>query len=272
MKQLPPTGTAALLEVISPYIPDDLINSLFAEKTGRGRPSLFSAAQLFRVNLLALLTPAHSFNLVVSLLAEHRAWRDFARLRNRRVVPDAKMLHEFRQRLDLNKLRCVNRHLLTPVLEGCSFGLRLTPRFCCCCYVPATLRPTKNSVEQVARNQPKPGAGLFVLCFAWRPRSRAIVGEKLFDCLGCNICGAIPHDDGQHSRAAESPAFCSGNSDDGAPFGQSHSACQLDFRQIRRGVRIAVWVCAGSAGSIDNIVFHCRNLGGKARFRRSVVD
>jgi hypothetical protein len=120
MKQLPPTGTAALLEVISPYIPDDLINSLFAEKTGRGRPSLFSAAQLFRVNLLALLTPAHSFNLVVSLLAEHRAWRDFARLRNRRVVPDAKMLHEFRQRLDLNKLRFVNRHLLTPVLEGCS--------------------------------------------------------------------------------------------------------------------------------------------------------
>jgi hypothetical protein len=120
MKQLPPTGTAALLEVISPYIPDDLINSLFAEKTRRGRPRLFSAAQLFRVNLLALLTPAHSFNLVVTLLAEHRPWRDFARLRNRRIVPDAKMLHEFRQRLDLNKLRCVNRHLLTPMLEGCS--------------------------------------------------------------------------------------------------------------------------------------------------------
>jgi len=36
------------------------------------------------------------------------------------MVPDAKMLHGFRQRLDLNKLRCVNRHLLTPVLEGCS--------------------------------------------------------------------------------------------------------------------------------------------------------
>jgi hypothetical protein len=120
MKPLPPTGTAALLEVISPYIPDDLINSLFVEKTRRGRPSLFSAAQLFRVNLLALLTPAHSFNLVVTLLAEHRAWRDFARLRNRRVVPDAKMLHQFRERLDLNKLRCVNRHLLQPVLEGCS--------------------------------------------------------------------------------------------------------------------------------------------------------
>jgi hypothetical protein len=118
--KLPPTGTAALLEVISPYIPDDLINSLFTQKTGRGRPSLFSAAQLFRVNLLALLTPAHSFNLVLTLLAEHRPWRDFARLRNRRVIPDAKMLHEFRQRLDLNKLRCVNRRLLMPVLEGCS--------------------------------------------------------------------------------------------------------------------------------------------------------
>ena len=120
MKPLPPTGTAALLKVISPYIPDDLINALFAEKTRRGRPPLFSAAQLFRVNLLALLTPAHSFNLVVTLLAEHRPWRDFARLRNQRVVPDAKMLHEFRQRLDLNKLRCVNRQLLTPLLEGCS--------------------------------------------------------------------------------------------------------------------------------------------------------
>src|ERR1700694_1183563 len=117
MKQLPPTGTAALLEALSPYIPDDLINSLLAEKPGRGRPPLFSAAQLFRVNLLALLTPAHSFNLVVALLAEHRPWRVFARLRNRRVVPDAKMLHEFRQRLDLNKLRRVNRSLLTPLLK-----------------------------------------------------------------------------------------------------------------------------------------------------------
>ena len=120
MKPLPPTGTAALLEVISPYIPDDLINSLFAEKTGRGRPPSFSAAQLFRVNLLVLLTLAHSFNLIQTLLTKHRPWRDFARLRNQRIVPDAKMLHGFRQRLDLNKLRCVNRHLLTPVLEGCS--------------------------------------------------------------------------------------------------------------------------------------------------------
>lgn len=120
MKHLPPTGTSALLEIISPFIPDDLINSLFPQRRGRGRPASFSAAQLFRVNLLALLTPAHSFNLVVTLLAEHRPWRDFARLRNRQLIPDAKMLGEFRQRADLNKLRCINRHLLTPLLEGCS--------------------------------------------------------------------------------------------------------------------------------------------------------
>src|SRR3954469_2215306 len=101
MKFLPPTGSAALLDVLSPYIPDDLINTLFPQRTGRGRPALFSAAQLFRVNLLVLLTPAHSFNLVVALLVEHRPWRDFARLPNRQRIPDTKMLHEFRQRLDL---------------------------------------------------------------------------------------------------------------------------------------------------------------------------
>src|SRR5881398_3409717 len=82
MKELPVTGTSALLEILSPHVPDDLINSLFAQKSRRGRPRLFSAAQLFRVNLLALLTPAHSFNLLVALLAEHRSWRSFARLRN----------------------------------------------------------------------------------------------------------------------------------------------------------------------------------------------
>jgi len=28
------------------------------------------------------------------------------------------MLHEFRQALDLTKLRCVNEHLLAPLIEG----------------------------------------------------------------------------------------------------------------------------------------------------------
>lgn len=118
MKRLPPTGTGGLLERLSPHIPDDLINSLFLPRSGPGRPSLFSPAQLFRVNLLALLTPAHSFNLLVALLAEHRSWRTFARLRNRVRVPDVRMLHEFRQQLDLIRLRQINEFLLRPLIEG----------------------------------------------------------------------------------------------------------------------------------------------------------
>jgi hypothetical protein len=118
MNRLPTTGTAGLLERLSPHVPDDLINSLFLQPTGPGRRDLFSAAQLFRVHLLALLTPVHSFNLLVELLAEHRTWRTFARLRNRARVPDVRMLHEFRQALDLTKLRCVNEHLLRPLLAG----------------------------------------------------------------------------------------------------------------------------------------------------------
>jgi hypothetical protein len=118
MKRLPPTGTAGLLERLSPHVPDDLINSLFPRPGGPGRRGLFSAAQLFRVHLLALLTPVHSFNLLAALLAEHRSWRIFARLRNRVRVPDVRMLHEFRQVLDLTKLRCVNEHLLASLIEG----------------------------------------------------------------------------------------------------------------------------------------------------------
>jgi hypothetical protein len=118
MTPLPTTGTAALLEALSPHIPDDLINSLWPQRSGSGRRRLFSAAQLFRVSLLALLTPAHSFNLLVQLLPENRSWRAFAWLRNRFELPDVRMLHEFRARLDLNKLRCINRHLLNPLLEG----------------------------------------------------------------------------------------------------------------------------------------------------------
>jgi Transposase domain (DUF772) len=118
MKRLPPTGTAALLERLSPHIPDELIDSLFAEKRGPGRPTVLSPAQLLRVNLLALLTPVHSFNLLVDLLSENRAWRSFARLRNRWSGPGPRMLHEFRARLDLPKLRQVNQHLLEPLIEG----------------------------------------------------------------------------------------------------------------------------------------------------------
>lgn len=120
MKQLPTTGSSDLLERLSPFIPDALINSLFVAKSGPGRPRSFSAAQLFRVSLLGLLTPVHSFNLLLQLLPEERSWRSFARLRNRFSVPDVRMLHEFRARLDLGNLRRVNEHLLRPFLEPSS--------------------------------------------------------------------------------------------------------------------------------------------------------
>lgn len=117
MKALACTGTGLLLEQLSPFIDDGLINELLRCPSGRGRPRTFSSAQLFRVLLLSLLTPAHSFNLLVRLLRENRSWRRFARIPNQRVLPDAKMLHQFRGRLDLCILRRINGRLLQPLLE-----------------------------------------------------------------------------------------------------------------------------------------------------------
>jgi hypothetical protein len=114
---LPTTGTSELLEEISVYIPDEFINEQWPNGTTGGRHHVFSAAQLWRVQLLLLLTPAHSNNLLLKLLAEHRNWRHFARLSHRHCVPDVRMLHEFRARLGVSGLRAVNRHLLTPLLS-----------------------------------------------------------------------------------------------------------------------------------------------------------
>ena len=114
---LPTTGTAALLHQLSDFVPDDFINQLLPLHRGQGRRSLWSSAQLFRLTLLCLLTPAHSFNLLVRLLPEQRAWRCFARLPNQWTVPTASILHEFRHRLGAGPLRRVNRHLLLPLLE-----------------------------------------------------------------------------------------------------------------------------------------------------------
>lgn len=120
MKPLAITGSVALLEELSPFVPDDFINALFASKRERGRPRGFSPAQLYRVALLAVLTPAHSFNLLIELLPENKSWRSFAHLRNRWAVPDAKMLHGFRNEVGVIKLRQINNHLLQPLLEGVS--------------------------------------------------------------------------------------------------------------------------------------------------------
>ena len=118
MNSLPETGTAALLEILSPHLDDALINEKLGRSSGPGRPRAFSSAQLFRVLLLSLLTPAHSFNLLLKLLPENRAWRRFAGLPNQRLLPDAKMLHQFRRRLDVCTLRQINARLLAPLLES----------------------------------------------------------------------------------------------------------------------------------------------------------
>lgn len=54
---LPPVGTAALLEQLSSYVPDDFIAALSRRDFTGGRRHDLSAAQLWRVHLLALLTP-----------------------------------------------------------------------------------------------------------------------------------------------------------------------------------------------------------------------
>jgi hypothetical protein len=98
---LPITGSAELLELLSPFVADDHINEVLPRHRGAGRPSQWSGAQLYRTLLLMLLTPARSSNLLCTLLPEQRACRRFAHLPNRNRLPNARQLHEFRHRLTL---------------------------------------------------------------------------------------------------------------------------------------------------------------------------
>lgn len=113
---LPPTGTTALLRELSPHVPDAFVNQLLPRPVGRGRRRRFSPSQLYRLHLLALLTPTHSFNLLVQMLPEQRDWRRFAHLPHQRAIPDVWMLHEFRDRLGVSGLRHINEHLVAPLL------------------------------------------------------------------------------------------------------------------------------------------------------------
>lgn len=114
---LPATGTAQLLEVLSPYVPDDFIDERWpAGRTG-GRRRICSSAQLFRTHLLSLLTPAHSLNLLVQMLPEQPTWRKFAQIRSSVRTPDVRMLHEFRSRVGVCGMRAINQHLLEPLIE-----------------------------------------------------------------------------------------------------------------------------------------------------------
>lgn len=89
--QLPQTGTAELLALVDPFVPDSFINEHWNWRPTRGPHWRFSAAQLWRTHLLTVLTPVHSLNQVLTLLPEQRAWRGFARLSHRQRVPDARM-------------------------------------------------------------------------------------------------------------------------------------------------------------------------------------
>ena len=112
---LPPVGTIALLEVLSDYVPDDFIAGLCPRTVTGGRRHGLSAAQLWRVHLLAVLTSTHFLNLIVTQLSEQPAWRRFARLR--RQLPSARMLSEFRLQVGVSGLRRINQHLLGRLLH-----------------------------------------------------------------------------------------------------------------------------------------------------------
>lgn len=117
MKCLPVTGSRQLLDLLDPFIPDDFINAHWGARPLRGPQWRFSAAQLWRVHLLVLLTPVHSLNLLAQLLPEQRAWRNFARLRHRHRTPDVRLLNAFRARVGVMGLRQINEAILQPLIQ-----------------------------------------------------------------------------------------------------------------------------------------------------------
>lgn len=114
---LPAVGTAELLTLLSEQIPDEFINQLLPRRRGAGRRTCFSAAQLWRVHLLSPLTGTHSYNGIVRLLPEQRAWRRFAHLSHRERTPDVRMLHEFRSHIGVSGLRAINDWLVRKLLR-----------------------------------------------------------------------------------------------------------------------------------------------------------
>jgi len=112
---LPPVGTSRLLELVSPYAPDDFIAGVCPRHFTGGRRHALSAVQLWRTHLLAVLTSTHPLNLLVTQLPEQAAWRHFARLRH--TLPTARMLHEFRRHVGVSGLRAINQHLVERLLR-----------------------------------------------------------------------------------------------------------------------------------------------------------
>jgi len=116
--QLPQTGTEDFLELLSPFVPDDYLDQRWPRLKTGGRRYGFSTSQLWRLHLLALITPVHSFNLLIRMLPEQKAWRRFAHLPSQEHVPDVRMMNTFREEIGVDGLRQVNGQLLEPIIES----------------------------------------------------------------------------------------------------------------------------------------------------------
>jgi hypothetical protein len=114
---LPATGTAKLLDALSPDVPDEFINRLLPGNRRQGRRNYFSAARLWRVHWLAVLSPAHSFNAIVRRLPEPPSWRRFGLLHHRHPTPDVPMLCDFRADAGVAAWRRINEQLIRRLLR-----------------------------------------------------------------------------------------------------------------------------------------------------------
>jgi hypothetical protein len=165
---LPATGTAELLAVLAPYVPDDFINRLLPGNRLQGRRNYFSAAQLWRVHLLALLSPAHSFNALVRLLPEQPAWRRFALLHHRQRTPDVRMLSQFRAEAGVAGLRRINEQLVGRLLKF------LPPGGQTLAIIDATDLPAATADKKKTGNRGLLGSPLWA-----RAHSRAVIHDSL---------------------------------------------------------------------------------------------
>jgi hypothetical protein len=103
---------------LSPFVPDDYLDHHWPRLKTGGRRYGFSASQLFRLHLLALITPVHSCNLLIRMLPEQKAWRRFAHLPSQEHVPGVRMMNSFREMIGVDGLRQVNGVLLEPIIQG----------------------------------------------------------------------------------------------------------------------------------------------------------
>ncbi len=169
MNTLPVTGTNALLTLLDPYVPDDFINERWGTRPVRGPRWQFTAAQLWRTHLLALLSPVHSLNLLAAMLPEQRAWRAFARLHHRHRVPDVRMLNAFRARVGVLGLRQINETILQPLIQAAALWENATALIdatdlpaACSGFKKKTPALTPHSMRRwvVGRSRPARAAGL----------------------------------------------------------------------------------------------------------------